>query len=888
MSKKIIASLLSALMAVVGLAAPVLAAYLSEYPTFLPEIPYIVVGEDAKPEDVISAADIAIGLAELSTEEKTAVAAVAAAEVTGGVSLDTADSRLYLSYNTNAVKQMLTSTDLPTLLASGTVEDTAGTKYTYSMYLGIGQKEIQYAQPDVTGGKKEPDYLIKLGTSAGSSSTAHIIRAWVTFSKEFNASKAVGKTLTLFGKEFTISSETDTTELVLFGIAGKDTIEAGETKTITVGETEYTVTLVGVVDEDTAILEVDGVRKEVDEDNTYDFAGTSVYVEDVFYYKVPEETGSIVISIGAERYVFQNGQSVKKGTAGAEETVKGTYVSLSTSPQQLSELSVYFDAYSATPAVDYIEAGTTWADPIFEIKVAYDGPASIDSEEILVQPGASNYYTITFTDKYGYSGTITWAYDSDVTSAGGESLQDEIGEPIHILENETAELSEYLFAASSTFPHMLKITSIEITEDGTDDVAKITFRDVFSGTEYKVDKSGDLGTLTSLTLLDDALVIDGVKYDVWVQDVTAGDKAALVRDGATNIVVYPVIPTKYGATIALTDDKLVGDELSSDTIYVVPTGYINISSIGGAGSNDWATVSRSTDGTTYTTVATVNTTSSQEVSVQLGRVYYIVKVGIGATAGDGAVDVTFYLDGEQDSDTGDGLVGPAVLIVEEETKVDNADAFVLNVTNDATTDKRLELQTPVYTHASTNIYAGVGTESTYITHYLTEWGSKIVYDTTAAGTATITYPDTQVYHLIAVGEAPEWEAVTGEVTYEEFVPVTTSIALLDTEVTDAHKAKSMILVGGPAVNRLTAEVWGLDYPTYGAESGIPEGKAVIEILDSPWTSGKYVVVVAGWEAENTRAAALALLQHATQLVGIDASKAIIEGTVATGITVTAA
>jgi len=71
----------------------------------------------------------------------------------------------------------------------------------------------------------------------------------------------------------------------------------------------------------------------------------------------------------------------------------------------------------------------------------------------------------------------------------------------------------------------------------------------------------------------------------------------------------------------------------------------------------------------------------------------------------------------------------------------------------------------------------------------------------------------------------------------------------------------MILVGGPAVNRLTAEAMGLSYPTYGADSGIPEGKGLLKLINGAFAEGKVALVVAGWNAENTRAACQVLQDY---------------------------
>jgi len=100
---------------------------------------------------------------------------------------------------------------------------------------------------------------------------------------------------------------------------------------------------------------------------------------------------------------------------------------------------------------------------------------------------------------------------------------------------------------------------------------------------------------------------------------------------------------------------------------------------------------------------------------------------------------------------------------------------------------------------------------------------------------------------------------------KKVVPVTTTVARLDTEVDPTTVGKHLVLVGGPAVNRLTAQAMGLEYPTYGSSGLLPfgEGEGYIRVYDSIFTPGQVVVVVAGWEAENTRMATSLLQQYDT-------------------------
>jgi hypothetical protein len=135
--------------------------------------------------------------------------------------------------------------------------------------------------------------------------------------------------------------------------------------------------------------------------------------------------------------------------------------------------------------------------------------------------------------------------------------------------------------------------------------------------------------------------------------------------------------------------------------------------------------------------------------------------------------------------------------------------------------------------------------------------------------------DFQVFVTIGASGASTSISSSGDV--KQLVPITGSITKLDTEVGAAEKAKNLVLVGGPAVNRLTAEAMGLTYPTYGAASGIAENTAWIKVVDDAFTTGKAAVIVAGYEADNTRLGTSVLQQAATKLAGISASEVTVTG-----------
>jgi hypothetical protein len=113
------------------------------------------------------------------------------------------------------------------------------------------------------------------------------------------------------------------------------------------------------------------------------------------------------------------------------------------------------------------------------------------------------------------------------------------------------------------------------------------------------------------------------------------------------------------------------------------------------------------------------------------------------------------------------------------------------------------------------------------------------------------------------------------------IPITSAVAKLDTEITATEKAKNLVVVGGPCVNSVAAAALGVTYPACGASSTIPEGKGLIKVVASPYTegTGKVVIVVAGWEAVNTRTATSVLQLYNTKLTGVTASSVEVTGTV---------
>jgi S-layer protein (TIGR01564 family) len=112
------------------------------------------------------------------------------------------------------------------------------------------------------------------------------------------------------------------------------------------------------------------------------------------------------------------------------------------------------------------------------------------------------------------------------------------------------------------------------------------------------------------------------------------------------------------------------------------------------------------------------------------------------------------------------------------------------------------------------------------------------------------------------------------------------VAKLDTEIS-TPKDYNLILVGGQAVNKLTAEALGVTYPTYGGDAlGIAANQATLKLVENAFGGTNTALIVAGWEAADTRAAANVLKDYSAYSATLKGKQVIVAQS-GTTITLTA-
>ncbi|MDI6721593.1 MAG: hypothetical protein QMD85_04330, partial [Candidatus Aenigmarchaeota archaeon] len=558
----------------------------SEIPTL------VVVGSNAAPSDVVGAIDLAVRLGGEVTTLVTTKGTTGGVTVTGeGKAVATTNTKLFLddTLGKSGLRTTMTKDDLPTLLANGILSDADAStthKYQQFIYLTPGNTSasefsIQYEKPSGDS-TKDPTYSIGDWTTSPTSlnlatGNGYMYRTAIVFDKEVNGTTAVGEKLKVFGKEFTILSDTtfingdgsSSNKLVLSGGAETKVLKSGENVQVTLAGTTYDVTMVGTSSATAVVIKVGNDQKTLNKGATTSVGGLDIFTDDVFQLSTTDQSvNSAKFLLGAQKLIFQHGSKVKVGTN--EDTMQGTYVNLTVSSGKLASFNVYTGGTSSDK--DFLAVGGEYMDPVWKtFKLSFPSvtPATTDTVNrnlLSVEPSGDNLLRAIITDDKGQTATVTWGYKG--TSTGSTfSLADSSGYAIHVLENETIVQNEYFIVDAGDFSHMFQVSSVNL--DSTTS-AYIDLKDVFSGTSIRVSTSSDN---------KDSKVIDGQTYYFTNRTstsfgVTWGTSAGDNTIG-TYLTVYPTLKGKLGERYAFTKPGVTVN-LNATGAIQLPTGAITL------------------------------------------------------------------------------------------------------------------------------------------------------------------------------------------------------------------------------------------------------------------------------------------------------------------------
>ena len=776
--------------------------------------PIIVIGAPASPssafaKDVLGAADIAAAVAGYATTPVT-VSGGAVVTVSNGISLDTANTKIRYGDNIHNAKDMLTSSDLSTVLATGSVTDKQGNDYDYNQYIDVKTSVTTAAVDFGTSGNDLTSAvpIIPIGTT--NSDLLYTMKITFSPALDTTSDKVDGKAITLFGSDYTLGSGTElsNTTLTMFGGGTSVGIAMGDSSDVAVGSGSYNVEVVGISTGGTvATLSVDGGEFLTASAGDYITLapGVQAYIKTVSLFGTGE-TGSVTLQAGTDKIVLKNSDYVRKGTA-SDNAVKGTSVTVTPGgADKISQITVKVYAPSGTE--DYIEAGSAFTDPVFgSFKVAFGGlePAlDSTSRDIVELTTSDNLVTMSFTDQNQKAGSLDIASNYWGSSTSGEAtlkVQDANDYDYVLVEGANLTLNDYTIINTNGFSHLMQLSSHDISAATT--TKTVTFTDTLSGTAYAATMTGGGAGNTSTNF-----IIDGYTYTVNIVDGTTGSEVFNVTDSVTGIRVYPTLTLSGGEALAIIENVT----LASATMTVQLPGSLD-------------------------TTAAYNVALGDAGDYTAGQLVY---------TWDNATK-KLSLNGS----TGVLPSGKAAVVVVEEkdaASVRNAITQVAEVESGTSNKVQVDGTAPAFTGTATSAQK---TTDTKVKKYLDLYGTLVTTNTDGQGTVTIAYPDEQVIAKVAIGADPTFSAAAGGEEILSAVKITSPVAKLASEVSSTAPGADLILIGGPCANSLTAAVLGADEQC----DNWPYTTGIIKEVTGAFTDGSKALVIAGTTADNTRSLA---------------------------------
>ena len=777
-------------------------------------------------------------------------------------------TKLYMNDSLNAVKTILTKSELPTVLKDGSFSGNVDASITFTIQIGSNPKTTYNKQPTSSD---DPLYALTTSTTQAN----YIYNAIATFNKAVNLSHAdsKGETLTLFGQPYTIAAATTQASLVLLKSAAKVSLssDANPSQEVTIEGKKYTVELVSTSDTAATIKVTDDTgaseSKEINEAASKKVQGITIAVINADENNL-KLTASIVA--GSDKVTLTDGSSITRGED--DTTIDGTNVEFSgtedAKTDYITKIAVNITAPNSDS--DAIKPGTTFVDPVFgNFKLDFVG-LNIPSEnttareEIKITPNGDDKMDVNFADSRGTAKTITWA--KNTTGAGTQLMHDDDGRNITVMERQNIYKEEYVVVGNEAEGYLLKLTNVKNETTGTSN-DRAEFTDIFGGDTLKTVWTGDgVGTLA----------VGGRSYNVYMDGNQANASEEYIvkldyPDSAGNAsgdaVVYPTIQTSKGAKLAFYEPLTINFTGWYENGFGNCTGGCS----GGAAGN--LQLLKFPDGDGYTDV-TVSVYDKQNVSVDAGVTNLSgASNNTLVTVGELKYSISYVSMGKikinlLEADGNGNINRPALVIFEE--KDDNAkyEAQIVELEDGQTGDDGIGVDSieSTWDNGGTTWQATMASDSKKKMQG-DLWGMITTIDSSDSGhnSGLISYPDEQINSQIYVGANEA--LVTGGTTGGAGGTI---LVVKDTEVASVSN-KNLIVVGGSCINSVAAKILGSDTPICGADfttkTSVDAGKYLIQAVASPYNSAKTAVLIAGYEAAETKNAALKLQEGAVTDVG---------------------
>jgi len=401
-----------------------MAADLSEYPSpmFIKDGRFdglIVIGADGDTQDMLGAMDIISSLQAVAVSGNTGTSATTT--TVGDVyKFEKSSNNLNFGEDLADIRSKLSETQLPIVLADGTLTTSKGAKFNYEQEITIlatGSTVQHFADKDYEDDK--PVVGVKFARNAD------ILNYTLDFSKDAlstvdtddDISEFEDRQIEILGEVFDIiASDNSSKELEIMRGALKPTLEEGETQTYLIDGKEYETTALIIDDTNSKVkMKINGeVTDSLAKGDIYQLSdGVNVGIREI----LPNEAGDVTqdmveFYIGAKKIKLTHGEELEiddEDISNVDVTVQygGT---TTTGKTDIDRIAI---AWVADDDIFLTEDGNEVVMPGLEsLKLYMDGFYSGLDEEIKVYPSSTDTITLDAPLK-GYDVSLDLLYDSN-------------------------------------------------------------------------------------------------------------------------------------------------------------------------------------------------------------------------------------------------------------------------------------------------------------------------------------------------------------------------------------------------------------------------------------------------------------------------------------------
>jgi hypothetical protein len=754
--------------------------------------------------DMLGAIDIAASLQRAATSKIASTAATTT--VAGGTRLDTSSDRIYLKQGFGIDSVTKDNLDL---LADKQFDDSEGTTYDYTqsiVFNKVTPQNLTFGQHD----ESDMDSFLAFDLDTSTSASSYMYVTKVDFSKTVNATSTnvIGQKITLFGNEYTFSSESTGSKLVLYGSAEEVSLTPKDDVTKTIGGKSFEVKVIGFTSTGSKVtLSVNGVADSIAEGASKTINGLKIYAKSVSSWNNGID-GLATVQLGAQKVVLEDGQELAVGTS--EDSVKGTLVDLGGTTSALTSIYVYSDAKDSSAPDIYLKQGGEYVDPTYgTFKITFPNvnyPLTDASRDLIqVQPSGSTRVYAKVTPAGGTEKTVYFDYNNALQWDSTRAIYSEEGAPA--AENNYIYLTPNS-ATDAKYTHLVRIKNIRTDASN----GYVEFEDALTGAVYKTTETAfaTQGANTTVT-------VDGKSYDVSLVVATAGSEQINAKY-STDEVVYPAMELKNGEWFALVNNVTFAPPLSLGGTILLPTGTATLPATNASAT---ALIHGNLDtGNMVNFTVAVNQVTSKVTGI------YLTQNPV-----------------------------PTVLL-KEEKDFNNAENFVVIPTLYSSVG--VDVGTPLFRGTGTGYVAVSGQpmqddKTTGYVDFFGTYATKYAPSSDNSVVVKVYYPNEQMYANAFIAPLASTASSSGTSGAVSLNPISVGMAITDKDAT-ALGTKAYIVMGGPCANTVAFDL--MNKPADCA-AGFTEGKAKIKFF-----AAQNALLVAGFSASDSQGAARVLANYA--------------------------